>query len=118
MDPNSNQEDQDQKKQSGGGLSQGINTINNLVSGGFKNPLRGAGSKTGAQAAKMAAQTAGKAVLSNPYVLAALGVVILIVIVFMIVASGAAPGAPTMNANPPTDQVEVSTATPTPPAAL
>lgn len=90
-----NQNDQEQKKQSGG--FNPINTFNNLmdIRKGFgKKAATQAGEAAAKTAGKMAAQTAAKAALSNPYVLAALAAIVLLVIVFAIVMSGAAPGAP------------------------
>lgn len=87
MDPQ-NQNDQDQKKQSEGGIGQGINAINNLV--GFRNSLRGAGSKAAVQAGKLAAQTAAKGLLANPITWIVLGIITLAVVVFTIV-SGLGP---------------------------
>ena len=74
-----NQSDQEQKKQSGGGFNP-INTFNNLmdIRRGFGKKAATQAGETAAKAAgKTAAQAAGKAALSNPYVLAALGMIIL-----------------------------------------
>lgn len=71
--------------------------------------------KTAAQAAgKMAVQTATKTALTNPYVLAALGIIVLIVIVFVIVVSGVAPGAPSTTGSGSVVQTEVSPTMPLP----
>ncbi|KKQ41210.1 MAG: hypothetical protein US59_C0038G0009 [Candidatus Levybacteria bacterium GW2011_GWB1_37_8] len=108
-----NQSDQEQKKQSGGGFNP-INTFNNLmdIRRGFGKKAATQAGETAAKAAgKTAAQAAGKAALSNPYVLAALGMIILLVIVFAIVASGAAPGAPAMETGSINTQTEVPTPT-------
>ena len=88
MDPTQEekQSGQNQEKRSGGGFNP-INTFNNLM-----DIRRGFGKKAAAQAGETAAkvagetaaQAAGKAALSNPYVLAALGITVLLVIVFAI----------------------------------
>ena len=115
MDPTQEekQSGQNQEKRSGGGFNP-INTFNNLM-----DIRRGFGKKAAAQAGETAAkvagetaaQAAGKAALSNPYVLAALGMIILLVIVFAIVASGAAPGAPAMETEDINTQTEIQTST-------
>ena len=115
MDPTQEekQSGQNQEKRSGGGFNP-INTFNNLM-----DIRRGFGKKAAAQAGETAAkvagetaaQAAGKAALSNPYVLAALGMIILLVIVFAIVACGAAPGAPAMETGSINTQTEVPTPT-------
>ncbi|KKQ27217.1 MAG: hypothetical protein US43_C0035G0010 [Candidatus Levybacteria bacterium GW2011_GWA1_37_16] len=81
-----NQSDQEQKKQSGGGFNP-INTFNNLM-----DIRRGFGKKAATQAGETAAK-------------------VLLVIVFAIVASGAAPGAPAMETGSINTQTEVPTPT-------
>lgn len=95
MDPTleKTQEEQDQKKQSGGISEGGINTLNNLVGGLTGNPLNKAGSGGAAQAGRMATQAAGKIATqvgiraaTTPHGLIIIVVIIVVaIIVFMIV---------------------------------
>lgn len=89
MDPTleEKQSDQAQKKQSGGGISRGINSINNL--GRFKNPFGKIGSRVIAQTALrgFAAFLAG----TGFPIAVALGLVLLFTIIIVMGFGGAPP---------------------------
>jgi len=103
------QADQSQEKQSGGGISQGINTLNNLR--GLRNLSGKAGLRGAAQAGKLAAQAgarAGMFLFTNPVGWVILAIIVIAIITFIVVFSLGAP---------PT-QTTVSIPTPAPPVAL
>lgn len=85
MDP-TQEEKQEQKE---GPISQGINIINNIPRGGFRNPIS-SGVATKALAA------------IPPWIWIVLGIVILLIVVSVIVGSGVGPGAPSQQAITPT----------------
>ena len=110
MDPTleEKQSDQPQQKRSAeGSISQGINTINKLAGGGFKNPLGGIGSRVVAQTALRGFA----AFLAGPGLPIAIAIISVFIFTFIIVEFGGAPGSQTNQSANPTP---AETVTPTP----
>lgn len=103
--PEEKQNDQTQEKKSGGGIGQGINVINNLMSAGIKNPFGKIGSKVAAQTALRGFA----AFLASPAGLPILITIVLVVVFTVVVMSFG--GAPAI------ESTQTQTPTPTPPAA-
>lgn len=98
-----------------GFMSQGINSINNLVRA--RRLFSGSAARLGS---RLAIQTAGRGLIaflvSNPWILGFVAIGILVIFVFVAVLSGAAPGAPSMPTaqTTPTTPIVAQTPTPTP----
>ena len=89
MDPNTNENDnQSEQKRPQGGLSQGINQVNNLIGGGIKLP------KLGTKAATQAATKGLAAFLAGPGLPIAIAILAVFLLTFIIVGFGGVPGAP------------------------
>jgi len=94
MDPTikEKQNNGSQEKKSGGGISQGINTLNNL--GGLKSPFGKTGSRVAAQAGKVAAQTTTRFsafLFTTPTGWVILSIILILIITFVIVLPLGAP---------------------------
>ena len=89
-------DDQDQQKeQKSGPISQGINVVNTI-------PLGKPGSfgRVGLRVTTQAARGFVGFLAANPWIWVVLGIIILIVVVFAIVVSGVAPGSPPQTTTP------------------
>ena len=97
---------------SAGGVSRGINTINNFARRGLTNPFGKIGQRVAAQTAL---RGFAAFLATNPWVWLVLGIAILFIVVFVIVFSGFSggiPGAPTTEPTPTIAPTETTTPTP------
>ena len=97
---------------SGGGISRGINNINNFARRGLTNPFGKIGQRVAAQTAL---RGFAAFLATNPWVWLVLGIAILFIVVFVIVFSGFSggiPGAPTTEPTPTIAPTETTTPTP------